>query len=66
MNISEETEEIKHSPSTLTCCKGSKPCPTVSLFMLRFYGPVNLMGSCRARSVYLTTRLLGRLSPQSS
>ena len=30
--------------------------------MLRFYGPVNPMGSCRARSVYLTTRLLGRLS----
>ena len=28
--------------------------------MLRFYGPVNPMGSCRARSVYLTTRLLGR------
>ena len=35
------------------------------LFMLRFYGPVNPMGSCRARSVYLTTRLLGRLSPLS-
>ena len=35
------------------------------LFVLRFYGPVNTMGSCRARSVYLTTRLLGRLSPQS-
>ena len=33
--------------------------------MLRFYGPVNPMGSCRARSVYLTTRLLGRLSPLS-
>ena len=33
------------------------------LFVLRFYGPVNPMGSCRARSVYLTTRLLGRLSP---
>ena len=33
--------------------------------MLRFYGPVNKMGSCRARSVYLTTRLLGRLSPLS-
>ena len=32
-------------------------------FVLRFYGPVNPMGSCRARSVYLTTRLLGRLSP---
>ena len=25
----------------------------------------NPMGSCRARSVYLTTRLLGRLSPLS-
>ena len=32
-----------------------------NLFVLRFYGPVNPMGSCRARSVYLTTRLLGRL-----
>ena len=36
------------------------------LFVLRFYGPVNPMGSCRAWSVYLTTRLLGRLSPLSS
>ena len=35
------------------------------LFVLRFYGPVNPMGSCRARSVHLTTRLLGRLSPLS-
>ena len=35
------------------------------LFVLRFYGPVNEMGSCRVRSVYLTTRLLGRLSPLS-
>ena len=33
--------------------------------VLRFYGPVNPMGSCRARSVYLTIRLLGRLSPLS-
>ena len=33
--------------------------------MLRFYGPVNPMGSCQARSVYLTTHLLGRLSPLS-
>ena len=32
------------------------------LFVLRFYGPVNPVGSSRARSVYLTTRLLGRLS----
>ena len=37
----------------------------VDLFVLIFYGPVNPMGSCRARSVYLTTRLLGRLSPLS-
>ena len=37
----------------------------VSLFVLRFYGPVNPMGSCRARSVYLITHLLGRLSPLS-
>ena len=37
----------------------------VCLFVLRFYGPVNPMGSCRAWSVYLTTRLLGRLSPLS-
>ena len=36
------------------------------LFVLRFYGPVNPMGSCRAQSVYLTTRLLGRLSPLTS
>ena len=40
----------------------SKP---LCLFVLRFYGPVNPMGSCRARSVYLTTHLLGRLSPLS-
>ena len=38
----------------------------IVLFVLRFYGPVNPVGSCRARSVYLTTRLLGRLSPQLS
>ena len=36
-----------------------------SLFVLRFYGPVNPMGLCQARSFYLTTRLLGRLSPLS-
>ena len=37
----------------------------VCLFVLRFYGPVNPMGSCRAQSVYLTTHLLGRFSPLS-
>ena len=31
-NESEETEEIKHSTSTLTCYKGSRPCPTVSQY----------------------------------
>ena len=35
------------------------------VFVLRFYGPANPMGSCRARSVYLTTHLLGRLSSLS-
>ena len=43
-------------------------CPVtgpVDLFVLRFYGPVNPMGSCLSRSVYLTTHLLGRLSPLS-
>ena len=29
---------------------------------LRLYGPLNLLGSCRARPVYLTTLLLGSLS----
>ena len=32
------------------------------VFVLRFYGPANQMRSCRARPVYLTTSLLGRLS----
>ena len=31
-------------------------------FVLRFYGPVNPMGSCRARSVYLTTQSSKRLT----
>ena len=39
--------------------------PKLGLFVLRFYGPVNPMGSCRAQSVYLTTCLLGRLSSLS-
>ena len=30
LNESEETREIKTFPSTLTCCKDSRPCPTVS------------------------------------
>ena len=35
------------------------------LFELRFYGPVNPMGSCRPRLVYLNTLLPGRFSPLS-
>ena len=33
-NESEETEEIKHSPSTLTHYKDSRPCPTVNQYQL--------------------------------
>ena len=36
---------------------------TINLYFFCLF--VNPMGSCRARSVYLTTRLLGRLSPLS-
>ena len=35
------------------------------LFVLRFYDPVKPIWSCWVRSVYLTTLLLGRLSPLS-
>ena len=42
-----------------------KELDVICLFVLRFYGQVNPMGPCRARSVYLTTRLLGRFSPLS-
>ena len=34
MKESEETEDIKSFPSTLTCCKGSRSCPTVSQYQL--------------------------------
>ena len=36
MNESEETEEIKKkkSFSTHTCCKDSRPCPTVSQYQM--------------------------------
>ena len=33
-NESKETEEIKHSPSTLTRYKGNRPCPIVSQYQL--------------------------------
>ena len=50
-------------PSIMDISK--KHCSSLALFVLRFYGPVNPMKSCRARSVYLATRLLGRRSPLS-
>ena len=31
-NENEETEEIKAFPSSLTCYKDSRPCPTVSQY----------------------------------
>ena len=34
MNGSEVTEDIKTFPLYLTCCKGSRPCPTVSQYHL--------------------------------
>ena len=33
-NESEETDKYKHSPSTFTCYKDSRPCPTVSQYWL--------------------------------
>ena len=33
-NESKETEEIKNSPSTLTCYKNNRPSPTVSQYQL--------------------------------
>ena len=54
--------EIKKENLSRTSMQSLYSC---NPFVLRFYGPVNPMGSCRARSVYLTTRLLGRLCPLS-
>ena len=34
--------------------------------VLRFYGPDNPTGSCRAQSVFLTTLILGRICNLSS
>ena len=36
-------------------CQGKQ-----NLFVLRFYSPVNSLGSCRVRSVYLTTLFPGQ------
>ena len=39
--------------------------PYICLFVLKFYGLVNPIRSCRVRSFNLTTLLLGRLRPLS-
>ena len=54
MQESEGTEEIIHSPSTLTCCKDSRPCPTVSQYQLD--APDNIF-YLRPLSVTLTLEL---------
>ena len=51
MNESEDTEEIKHSPSTHTCCKDSRPCPTVSQYQLDAL-QILLAGKCRGGCLY--------------
>ena len=48
------------------CCCPAHILISASLFVcVEFNGQVNPMGSCRARSVNLTTRVLGRLSSLS-
>ena len=40
--------------NTDTFANGADPDEMADLFVLRFYGPVNPMGSCPARSIYLS------------
>ena len=55
------TEQVRSCSEGMYVHVCMHPC----LFALRYYGPFNPMGSCRARSVYLTTLFLGRISPLS-
>ena len=63
-----DNAETEYYSRTLMAQTSLEPMKLVRdiLFVLKIYGPVNPMGSCRAWSVYLTTRLLGRFSPLSS
>ena len=67
LNNSSDIIFISHQNISVTVVQwmGDKSLCVCFYFVLRIYGPVNPMGSCRAWSVYLTTRLLGRLSPLS-
>ena len=49
----------------VVCCRLIVTLKVKTFVCVEVLRPVNPMGSCRARSVYLTTRLLGRLSPLS-
>ena len=62
---SEGQDQPVHLRNLIRSLSGRFENHLLDSFVLRFYGPVNPMGSCGARSVYLTTRLLGRLSPLS-
>ena len=55
-----------HGPKLLWAdfATGSFSHGPILFVCVEVYGPVNPMGSCGAQSVYLTTRLLGRLSPK--
>ena len=55
----------KKSPVEALLMSTYNICFVCLFVLLRFYSPVNLMGSCLAQSVYLTTLLLDRLSPLS-
>ena len=55
--LSKDSDQPPYQPMFLAKTKVS-----MFLFVLRFYGPVNPMGLCRAYSVYLTALLLDRLS----
>ena len=59
---------LLHAEIFNKCSMSGKPVRywlDARVYTVGFYGPVNPMGSCRAQSVYLTTHLLGRLSPLS-
>ena len=56
---SDETAHNEPSHQDLHCL----PFCFEGLIEMRFYGQVNSLGLCRARSVYLTPLFLDRLSP---
>ena len=52
------TDTLSGEATIICCCHPSEERSSLKgkfVFVLRFYGPVNPMGSCRAWSIYLTT-----------